>query len=115
MKIRYLLLICVLAIKIVSAQNSISGKITDDKTGEALIGAIVYIPDLKSGVTTDLNGVYKIGNLPPAKFIIEVKYIGYITIDEVVDFATVTARDFKLKMSAHISSQKADKFVTHLF
>ncbi len=100
MKIRYLLLICVLAIKIVSAQNSISGKITDDKTGEALIGAIVYIPDLKSGVTTDLNGVYKIGNLPPAKFIIEVKYIGYITIDEVVDFATVTARDFKLKMSA---------------
>jgi len=39
---------------------SITGKLTDEETGETLIGATLYVPDLKKGVATDINGVLTI-------------------------------------------------------
>jgi iron complex outermembrane recepter protein len=59
------------------AQNILSGKITDAKDSEALIGATVYITDLKRGAVTDIEGFYSLGNLPKGNFLVEVKYAGY--------------------------------------
>ena len=43
--------------------GSLSGKIID-QGGTPLIGATVYIPDLKLGVITDTGGYYKFNSLP---------------------------------------------------
>src|SRR5258708_12332703 len=50
--------------------GSLSGKITE-QGGTPLIGATVYIPDLKLGVITDTGGSYKFNTLPPPTYPIQ--------------------------------------------
>ena len=57
--------------------TSLSGKITDSKTGAALPGASVLISDLNKGVVSKEDGNYTISNIPPGKYLVEVSYVGY--------------------------------------
>lgn len=82
-----------------SAQNVLSGKITDKKTGETLPAAEIYIPDLKTGTISDANGNYKIGNLPQSKVLVKVNLFGYKTIIESVDLSSTATKDFSLEES----------------
>lgn len=59
------------------SQNNLSGKITDEETNESLPHAIVYIPDLQVGTTSDISGFFKFEDLPQGTFLIKVSYIGY--------------------------------------
>lgn len=77
----------------------LSGKITIKGTGETIPGAVIYIPDLKSGTSSDVNGFYKLTNLPKTKLLVQVSYLGYKTIIEKIDFATTTTKDFVLEPS----------------
>ncbi len=81
-------------------KGSLSGKITDKKTGEALPGVNIYFPDLKTGTTTDTDGNYKIDNLPLAKVSIQLSYISYRTVLETVDLSAVTAMNFEMEYAA---------------
>ena len=87
-----LLIMCLLILTyhITNAQNIITGKITDNLTGEALPGATIYIPELKTGAVADNTGVYKIENLPKTKVIIQVSFMGYKSIVENVDLSATT-------------------------
>lgn len=76
---------------------SLSGKVTDKKTGEALIGATIYVPDLKTGATTDINGWYKIDHLPQRKILMQVSLAGYKTLVETVDLNAGVTKDFQLE------------------
>jgi iron complex outermembrane receptor protein len=89
----------ILSYHIINAQNKITGKITDNITGDAIPGATVYIPELKTGTIADINGVYKIENLPKAKVIIQVSFLGYKSVVENIDFATTTSRDFIMEQA----------------
>ena len=42
------------------SKATLTGKITDKKTGETLAGVTVYITDLKTGGVSDATGIYKI-------------------------------------------------------
>ena len=57
-----LLLVLCLVPGLVLAQ--LSGIVTDKNTREPLIGATVYLRELKKGAVTDVNGRYQLGNLP---------------------------------------------------
>ena len=96
-----LIIIClmILTYHIANAQNKITGKITDNITGEAIAGATVYIPELKTGAIADKNGIYKIDNLPKVKVIIQVSFLGYKSDIENVDLATTTSRDFVMEQA----------------
>ncbi len=83
-----------------SLKGSLSGRITDKKTGEALPGVNIYFPDLKTGTTTDTDGNYKIDNLPLAKVVIQLSYISYRTVLETVDLSAVTAMNFEMEYAA---------------
>ena len=83
------------------SKTSLSGKITDKKTGEPLIGVTVYITDLKTGDITDEYGIYKIDNLPQSKVLVQVHYIGYKIIVESVDLSVTTTKDFVLEESVN--------------
>ena len=99
MKRIVIILIMILSYHIINAQNKITGKITDNITGDAIPGATVYIPELKTGTIADINGVYKIENLPKVKIIIQVSFLGYKSVVENIDFATTTSRDFIMEQA----------------
>jgi iron complex outermembrane receptor protein len=78
-------------------KTTLSGKITDKNTGEPLPGVYVYLPDLKSGAVSDDAGNYKIENLPQAKVLIQVSFIGYKLISETIDLSIISIRDFEME------------------
>jgi len=52
---KYIFLI-LLILNLSMAEIVVSGFVTNKNTGEALIGANVFISDIKEGATTDKNG-----------------------------------------------------------
>jgi iron complex outermembrane recepter protein len=83
-----------------SLKGSLSGKITDKKTGDALPGVNIYFPDLKTGTTTGTDGSYKIDNLPQAKVTIQLSYISYRTVLASIDLSSVTVMNFEMEYAA---------------
>ena len=67
-----------------SAQLSISGKITNQLTGEALPGATISLTNSPTRVVTDTAGKYRIDNLKHGNYTIKVSYIGYQSISQSV-------------------------------
>ncbi len=61
-----------------SAQNmyTISGYITDSSSGEALIGASMYVQEIQKGVPANVYGFYSI-TLPEGTYTLQVRYLGY--------------------------------------
>jgi iron complex outermembrane receptor protein len=82
------------------AQNKISGRITDKESGESLPGVSVYLPDLKTGAISDAGGNYEIKNLPHTRVMMQVSYIGYKLLAEVVDLSVTSSKDFALEITA---------------
>ena len=60
-----------------SANGKIAGKVTDKKTGEALIGCNVVIEGTSMGAATDIDGFYNILNVPPGIYTLAVSLVGY--------------------------------------
>ncbi len=77
----------------------LAGKVTDQKTGEALPGVSIYFPDLKIGTTSNIDGTYKIDNLPTTRVLVEVSYIGYKLIAENIDLTSTTIKNFSMEES----------------
>jgi hypothetical protein len=57
---------------------TLSGYIKDGKTGEALIGATVYIPEKKTGVISNAYGFYSL-TVTAGKYQVLYSYVGYKT------------------------------------
>ena len=56
---------------------SITGKVTDKSTQEGIIGASVLIEGTDNGVITDIDGNFKLSNVP-ANGTLAISYIGYV-------------------------------------
>jgi iron complex outermembrane recepter protein len=82
------------------SQATLTGKVTDAMTGESLPGATIFIPDLKTGVSTDINGLYILNNLPKSTLLIQVSFVGYGAESAMVDLRNVRTMDFKLSEKA---------------
>lgn len=80
MKTKIFLLLAAFSIFQANAQKtfSVSGKITDAKNGEELIGASVSISSLKTGTTTNSYGFYSL-TIPEGTHEVEFSYLGYIS------------------------------------
>jgi iron complex outermembrane receptor protein len=79
-------------------QTSLQGKITD-KNGEPVIGASIYLPELKTGAVTNATGIYQIDNLPKRTISIQVNSVGYKMIVENIDLTTTDHKDFVMEES----------------
>jgi iron complex outermembrane recepter protein len=99
MKKIFIICVMIFICQIIHAQNKITGKITDNLTGEPVAGATVYIPELKTGTIADKDGVYKIDNLPRTKVIIHISFLGYKSIIENIDLATTSTKDFVMEQA----------------
>ncbi len=59
MKRIYFFLMCIISVSGIMAQQTVSGKVTDD-VGEALLGVNVVIKGTSNGTTTDIDGNYRL-------------------------------------------------------
>ena len=81
------------------AQGKLRGQVTDQETGEPLVGANVIIVGTSYGAATDLNGEYIILNLIPDVYEVKASYIGYQSqsISNIrINIGLTTGLDFKL-------------------
>ena len=60
--------------------GKISGRVTDKTTGEPLVGANVFVQELSTGASTDLNGEFYILNIPPGTYTITASMVGYAKV-----------------------------------
>ncbi len=82
------------------SQVTLTGKVTEKSTGETLVGATIFIPDLKTGAATGKDGVYTLPNLPKSTFLIQISFIGYLAITRTVDLRKSARCDFEMEESA---------------
>lgn len=77
-KILLFTLAILLALQVISQNKyTISGYVKD-QSGEELIGATIYIPQLKTGSVTNVYGFYSI-TIPEGNYQLDYSYIGYKT------------------------------------
>lgn len=63
----------------VSAQFTISGKVTDKSSGEALPGASIIVNEIKAGSSANSSGDFIIKDLKPGKYTLSASFIGYLS------------------------------------
>jgi hypothetical protein len=81
-----------------SAQNkrfTISGNITDSSTGEDLIGATVYVEELKTGTSANAYGFYSL-TLHEGKYKFVVTFVGYQQDTHIIDLTKDIRLNIKL-------------------
>jgi len=74
--------------------GTIKGKITDESTGEPLIGATVIIVGTYKGVSADFVGEYEIENVKPGDYSIKITYIGFT--EKIFNGITIKAGETKI-------------------
>jgi iron complex outermembrane receptor protein len=80
--------------------GSLTGTVTDKKDGSPLIGAVINIPDLKTGAATDINGKFTINRVPSGVYLVQVSYVGYSSYTQKVDFSKTSVLNIQLQASA---------------
>ena len=89
MKIRKfycLIIFCFLASQLVSQKYTLSGYLTDESSGETLIGATIYNPETYEGTTTNAYGFYSL-TMNTGNISVVFSYLGFKTfkIDTLLD------------------------------
>jgi len=80
-----LILTCLIFISALGAQKaSIFGKV-EVENGESLGFANILISEISYGTNSDFDGFYSIENIPPGKYTVTASFLGYKSIDKVIE------------------------------
>jgi len=96
---------------------TLSGRITDAETGEELIGANLYVEELKNGTVTNVYGFYSF-TLAKGTYHIIYSYVGYVERDTILKLNADMSINIELKeeslefKEAVITGEKVDKNIT---
>ena len=86
---RFFFIIPFLLLNLIYSQNNsnqIFGFITDSTSGEALIGANVFIQESGKGMATDINGYYVISGIEMGEVTLVASYVGYKRFEKKINF-----------------------------
>ncbi|MFQ5639203.1 MAG: TonB-dependent receptor [bacterium] len=99
--ISWLFILCMPMI-LVAQNGTITGKVTDKVTGDALSGANITIVGTDMGAAADSDGHFTIANVPPGTYTLKASFIGFlVTQTEVTVVVDETATvDFSLNQSS---------------
>ncbi|MEX2235498.1 MAG: TonB-dependent receptor [Cyclobacteriaceae bacterium] len=81
--------------KIAAQTFTLSGTIKDSNSGEALIGASVFVHELKTGTVTNPFGFYSL-TIPAGAYTVSTSFIGYKDVTRVVDLTRALKEDHSL-------------------
>ena len=85
---------------------TISGNITDSATGEDLIGATVYVEELKTGTSANAYGFYSI-SLPEGKYSLVFSFVGFQHQVQIIDLV----KDIKLNIKLEPATNEIGEVV----
>ena len=93
-----IILISILPIVAFSQNGIIKGKVTDEVTGESLVGANVLIQGTYTGTITNFDGEFELKDVAPGSYNIVVSYISYdkLILKTEVSSGNTSLLDFKL-------------------
>ncbi len=92
------LVIGIICVPIISWANVLfSGHVLDKNTKEPIVGASILIKKCQKGGNTDRNGLFNVNLSQKGTFMVEVSYLGYKTINEMVYIDDKTTKDFLLE------------------
>ncbi len=95
---------------------TINGKITDKSNGESLVGATVFVEELKTGTASDYYGNYSI-TLPKGSYTVVFSFIGFSSSHHKIDLIKNATLHVELEPyhetlgEVEITSEKDDKNV----
>lgn len=103
-----LLAFCVLfSVSFAQAQiGSITGTVTDASTKAPLVGATVWIPDLKLGGVTNGKGEFEIRNVPAGKHKVQAKILSYYVSNQTVTVEAGKATTFNFALASNPLQQQ---------
>jgi iron complex outermembrane receptor protein len=85
MKANTLLVILFITFSSVKSQTIIRGKIIDEETKEALIGATILVKNTSKGTITNTNGEFQLNYSGAFPVLLEARYISYVTQEVTVE------------------------------
>lgn len=68
-----------------NAQNTLTGTVTAENTGEPIL-ATIYIPKLEKGTTSDFDGNYELQNISNGRYDVVFSALGYGTVSRKINF-----------------------------
>jgi outer membrane receptor for ferrienterochelin and colicin len=99
---KFLFLLFILPIPVFAQNNvTVSGTISDLSSGERLIGATIYSPEAKLGVSANTYGFFSI-KLPKGSNTIQTSYVGYQTSSVRINLQKDTVLNLHLKTSLNL-------------
>lgn len=95
-------LFCCMSITAVQAQStgSIEGQVFDVESSEALTGVNIVLRGTSFGAATNINGNYRIENIPGGNYTLVATYLGYETIEQQVEISAGQSLNLDLEMEA---------------
>jgi hypothetical protein len=110
------------ATSVFASENSsgkilLKGKVTDKETNEELIGAVVYVKELKIGTATDVKGEFRL-KIPAGNYTFEISFIGYKTLTSKILVKPDMYQVFKLTVEPKtiddviVKAERSDENIT---
>jgi len=101
-----------LNLTITLAQNhSVSGHISDEKTGEPVLFANVFFNNTTIGTTTDTEGNYRIANLDSGLYTLVISMVGYETISRQIRLRGGKSRILNFQLIESVTTLSGLEFV----
>ncbi len=95
-----IIIVLISALQSAYGQHKLSGRVTDQLSKENLIGATIYVTELKTGTATNLDGAYHIGPIRKGNYLIEVSLLGYKRVTQRLSIRADTILNFTLSEAA---------------
>ena len=85
--------------------HTISGKITNSETGEAILGAIIVLTPGSYGTTTNETGEFKLENVPAGKYSVKASIVSYEAQTKAINIDKDIVVEFRLKPSSVLTKE----------
>ncbi|MES3631060.1 MAG: TonB-dependent receptor [Longimonas sp.] len=84
---------------VVAQSGTVTGTVTDAETGEPLPGANVVVIGTEIGVPTDVDGTFRLQNVPAGDQVIRATFVGYFQNEQdvTIEEGAVTEIDFQME------------------
>ncbi len=89
--------------------GSISGTISDARSGETIPGANILIVELERGAVSDFDGNYRVSNVPVGTYTLTASFVGYRTFRQEVNVAE--GQELDLDISLEVGAVGLDEVV----
>jgi TonB-dependent receptor len=89
------------SVNIFAQQNgNLAGNVTDVSTGQSLPGASVFIEGKTIGTSTDIDGNYRLMNIPAGSYTIVFQFIGYVALKQQIEILAGTTSKLDAALTA---------------